>query len=519
MKKLPFRYRRDIPLPFTLAGAVFYLLLVLTPLFLILGSMAAEPIPSGLFGARIWLLLGKTILYCTAVSLLAGMFGLFFALACDGAATRCRNAAAGMLLRWCFILLLPIPPYIHALAWSGIFPSVSGWTGAVWCGVMAQIPLCAAGAMLGINAVPRFISESGALYGTPGKSFFKVIWPLLRPYWMISMLISLIINLGDYTLPSLFGKNVYALEIYTSFASGGKAMEAYWLSIPLFLIIAFIMFWVFRLGRTLSFRFTGGVMGGIKEGGKGFKGIRVAAPLRITGVTAAILTAVIPLISMLAQITSLKTAAAELQGSVSELLYSFFTAILTAALCVLPALFILRFMQAFRKTGRIFGIVNAYPVSFAASVIAIAWIGITDFPILKFLYGSHFLPAFASATRFFPVFLMCLLAAARHVDKDMSDAAGLYAKNSFSAFFKRLYMLRSGIIGGMMAVGVLTLAELGAAIFTVPPGLSTLTIKIYNYLHYGQGEAVAALCLLMTVSVWILAGLGGFILRKRRDIL
>jgi len=47
----------------------------------------------------------------------------------------------------------------------------------------------------------------------------------------------------------------------------------------------------------------------------------------------------------------------------------------------------------------------------------------------------------------------------------------------------------------------LTAAELGATLIVAPPGRATLTMRIYNYLHYGGTDEAAALCLLM-------AGLG-----------
>jgi iron(III) transport system permease protein len=55
-------------------------------------------------------------------------------------------------------------------------------------------------------------------------------------------------------------------------------------------------------------------------------------------------------------------------------------------------------------------------------------------------------------------------------------------------------------------VFVLAAGELGATLIVAPPGHATLTIKIYNYLHYGASEAVATLCLAMA-AVALLAGL------------
>jgi iron(III) transport system permease protein len=54
-------------------------------------------------------------------------------------------------------------------------------------------------------------------------------------------------------------------------------------------------------------------------------------------------------------------------------------------------------------------------------------------------------------------------------------------------------------------VFVLAMGELGATVVVAPPGSQTLTLRIYNYMHYGASDAVAALCLAMA-AVAVLAG-------------
>jgi iron(III) transport system permease protein len=55
------------------------------------------------------------------------------------------------------------------------------------------------------------------------------------------------------------------------------------------------------------------------------------------------------------------------------------------------------------------------------------------------------------------------------------------------------------LIAAFSAVFALSATELGAAVLLAPPGKNTLTMKIYNYLHYGASETVAVLCLIMLV--------------------
>ena len=45
------------------------------------------------------------------------------------------------------------------------------------------------------------------------------------------------------------------------------------------------------------------------------------------------------------------------------------------------------------------------------------------------------------------------------------------------------------------------LGELGASVLTVPPGFSTLTIRLYNYLHYGATDRVLGLSFLIVLTI------------------
>jgi iron(III) transport system permease protein len=57
--------------------------------------------------------------------------------------------------------------------------------------------------------------------------------------------------------------------------------------------------------------------------------------------------------------------------------------------------------------------------------------------------------------------------------------------------------------------------ELGATLIVAPPGYSTLTMRIYSYLHYGASESVAGLCFIMILMALALGFLAVIILRRK----
>ncbi len=69
----------------------------------------------------------------------------------------------------------------------------------------------------------------------------------------------------------------------------------------------------------------------------------------------------------------------------------------------------------------------------------------------------------------------------------------------------RIPLIGPGLLAAALMTFVLSLGELGATLMVVPAGQSTLTIRIYNFLHYGASQTVASLCLSITLLVLIFA--------------
>jgi len=64
---------------------------------------------------------------------------------------------------------------------------------------------------------------------------------------------------------------------------------------------------------------------------------------------------------------------------------------------------------------------------------------------------------------------------------------------------------------GLLITFALCMGEFGVTLLVTPPGYQTITLKIYNYLHYGASETIAVLCLFVlavilasAAAVWLL---------------
>jgi iron(III) transport system permease protein len=60
----------------------------------------------------------------------------------------------------------------------------------------------------------------------------------------------------------------------------------------------------------------------------------------------------------------------------------------------------------------------------------------------------------------------------------------------------RLPLVAGGLVAAASLLFAFTLSELGSTLLVAPPGRQTVTLRIYNYLHYGDSQAVTGLCLL-----------------------
>jgi iron(III) transport system permease protein len=95
---------------------------------------------------------------------------------------------------------------------------------------------------------------------------------------------------------------------------------------------------------------------------------------------------------------------------------------------------------------------------------------------------------------------LLLLAQNQRVDTLLLDAASVFQLHDWQTAWRvRLPLLSSGLLASTSLIFALTLGELGATLIVVPAGQPTLTLRIYNYLHYGASDVVAVLCLAMLV--------------------
>lgn len=507
--------------PWRRVKLLIYLLLVLGPLlamlFLTGRSLAGGEtewlsliIPTG---RRLELFL-TSIKLAAAVSLSGMALGIL-----AGSRLWCMSGRAGLSARWLVLLFAALPPYIHALAWTRVFhalavalpqlglPAVSlqGSTGAWWVQTMALAPLAVALALIGLESVDPGLLEAGRVLKNDLRTFIFIALPLAAPMLIAGGSLLFILCLLDYSVPALFYVNVYALEIFAEHSATNEPARAFLLAAPLMAVAAVVVVGFQSALRSAVNKPSYGLRpwAGAPFGPPWFRWLQRLALFVLA------LQLFVPLFALLAAAGGAETLRASLSAARNEIDFSFAVAAV-AALLVLPlALTAAAEMLKREKGGRLWWLLVTLPLAIPPPLVGIGLIAVWNRSLAPGIYGSSLMPVLAALTRFTPYAAIVMLAQLRRHDPLLLDAARIQQPSPLSTWLKiRLPMLLPGLLGAAGVVFALALGELGATLIVAPPGQATLTMRIYNLLHYGATDMVAGLCLVMaavTVTAAFLA--------------
>jgi iron(III) transport system permease protein len=506
---------------------LLFLILVYGPLSALLldtiSFVAADPVRAfqviSLSSRRLGLLF-QTIALSAAVTGTVMLLGI-----CAGSLIwQCRTGA-GRYLFWAALLLIPLPLTVHALAWStllsttGLLPgliasqhSIQPWL-LSWCvESMAFLPLGICISTIAFELVDPDRIQAARLLCQDLRVFSRIVLPLASPLLLAGAGFLWVFCLIDYTIPSIYAANVYPFEIFAEFSTSYLPAVAVLLAVPLLLVTIFLVLlsqhplksviqnsmWTRREWKP---EFSWPVW---------FRAVqRIALGIFIfqTGLVIVVLLV-------------LAGAAPDLAGTLSLAREDAVTTVLIclgATLLAIPVALTLatRLVQN-GPIANLWWILAVIPLAIPSPLIGIGMIVFWNTPDTVSLYGTLAMPVFAVIVRFLPFAALIIAAQLRSVDPLLLDAASIFGESRTRNFFSvYLPLILPGVCIAAAFIFAFGIGELGATLLVIPPGLSTLTIRLYNYLHYGSSESVAALGLLMT-TIFLAIVLTGFILVRRR---
>lgn len=422
-------------------------------------------------------------------------------------------------VRWLPLALLALPPTIHALAWNEVLSRLevrlAGPWVSLWVSAMALLPVGVGLALVSLETVARPLVDAARTYRRDLSVLARVVLPLAAPLLVAGGGIIFLLSLMDYSIPSLYGVNITTLEIFAEFSASYAPARALLLAAPLLLIAVGLLYGgqclLRRAAQQSSWRLA---PWGTPPQFPGAFALAQQLAVTLWGVQSAL-----PLLVLAALTVSrgegLAVMAAVVSGPAARefglsLGIAGAAALLSAPLSAL-ALSVLRG----KRRWLLF-----LPAALPAPLVGVGLIALWNRPGLGALYPSLALPVLAALARFTPFATLALLAQLRRVDPLLWDAARVFKsgggriweggqlRSQLRTLLRvQLPLALPGVLTGMCLVFALTLGELGATLLVTPPGQSTLTLRIYNYLHYGASDSVAGLCLALAAATLAAGGL------------
>ena len=426
------------------------------------------------------------------------------------------------------LLVIPlafIPPYIHAMTWFAFVDTLrdlispfglslrvlQGWSASFWVEVTTFTPIAIGCAWLGLRSIDPDLIE----VGRTSRSDFKALWYIALPPCLPALLtggiIVFLFSLLDYSVPSLLQVHVYAMEIFAEFSATNYIERALILSLPLMLVAVIAVAMLLKPLQTLTLRKTyfNRAWNTPPQWPGWFNG------LIWTLAAFVILQACVLLVLMISLSGGVLGIANSLEGAKGEFFYSMQSAILAALICVPLAAATANALLSTKEFNSIKWALVVSPLAIPASLIGIGMILLTNLPVFRAKQLAYVMPVFAYIARFAPLAVLIFVAQMRRMDFLLLDAAYVFQANRLHRLTQIIVpMLTPGILVAVGLVFALSLGELGATIMIVPPGYATLTMRIYNYLHYGASDTVAGLCLVIIAGVFaagVLAGLSALL--------
>jgi iron(III) transport system permease protein len=118
--------------------------------------------------------------------------------------------------------------------------------------------------------------------------------------------------------------------------------------------------------------------------------------------------------------------------------------------------------------------------------------------------------------RSFPIAFVLAHAAVNTIDIRLHEAAELDGASWPVRLWRiDLPLLGTSLVGSWIICLAWGMAELSGTILSLPPGVTTLSIRIFNLVHYGVDDQLAGICLAHLIICGLLAALATKLVRGR----
>jgi len=313
------------------------------------------------------------------------------------------------------------------------------------------------------------------------------------------------ISAVDFGVPDILRIKVYAVEVFIQYSAFYNDKAAAVLSMPLICITIILIIWMkwYMQDRAYIQIYPD-------------KGDSTRYPLGRLKIPALIFCLIIlgfssglPVMVLLKAAGKLSNYIKVLKTSWQQISYSLILAFSSAFFTLGLGFFLSYLIERDKiKFGRLLELCTLMPLAVPAITIGVGLIHVWNRPGADLVYASSFIILFGYMARFTPFTVLIITSGLKQLNPNVEEAASL-TTDRWSKTIGRIVipLMGPGLITAFFIVFVLAFRELGTTLLVIPPGRETLPIKIYNLMHYGAEQMVAALCLIMLLVIFVFSGI------------
>jgi iron(III) transport system permease protein len=417
------------------------------------------------------------------------------------------------VFRVIYIIPILIPPYIHAIVWGHVNPwikqifsaDIHSLGGAMFVLTMAYFPFVTLTTISGLKSIDRNLEEAALLVHGRWHTIRKITLPLVLPHIFAGAIFVFTFAFIDFGVPDILRVKVFPVEIFVQFSAFYDERAAAFLSLPLIGITLFLIMLQRRYMQNRSYVQLSGIAEKTIEYPLGRMNIIACGCCMIVlGLAVGL-----PVAVMLKVAGSLSNYIRVLNTSAGQIGYSLGLASAGAVLALLLAFPLSYFIERSKIKGSLaLEYVMFIPLAIPAATLGIGLIKIWNLPVIDVIYGSSWIIVFGYVARFIPFAVIMTSSGLKQVNPRAEEAAFLTSSRWTRVMRKIVVPLtRHSLITSFFIVFILSVGELGTTLLVIPPGRETIVIKIYNLMHYGAEQMVAALCVILIVIILAISGL------------
>lgn len=426
-----------------------------------------------------------------------------------------------------------IPTHTQSATWiflcgnSGLFTpyiltylpgfSLDNVFGLIFIYVVSYLPIATLVITAGLWQMPSILEEQTALYLNPWQRFWWVILPQLWPSMAGAGILVFALSSGDMSVSDVLGIHTLAREIYVCLALQYRLDRALVMSLPLIAISACIVILLWWLLRRTNLARLGIIT---------YQPFLFHWPIHwcivILLVTTPYLFAIPTLLYGLQDWNQLVNS---FQSTKPEIIYSLILGISSGIILTIAGFILAWRMQ--QSTGlclwlwlfTLLTLLLLPPTMLGLGLLRSLQIAM-DIPILgQFFYWLSDTPipmVWGFLLRYLPHSTFLAWLAIRNIPKELIENMRLLGCSPCVECWQIFLLSHRQLIVALLILSSFLWGELETSIILIPPGTTTITIRIFTLMHYGVRADVCAGCLWLIVCMLCALILSGWLLTHRR---